>query len=114
MRDVAYAVFFVLQVLPPLVVARQRARRWRCWRFALPFELVRPLGRLGPLQLTSAELVLYIALALSAAAIAIDVSCPTGAAALAAHRHPPRRRHRYSHGAAAVRAAARRSRAPTR
>jgi hypothetical protein len=41
--------------------------------FALPFELVAPLARLGPLQLTSVELVLYAALALSAAAIAIDL-----------------------------------------
>jgi len=41
--------------------------------FALPFELVAPLARVGPLQLTSVELVLYVALTLSAAAIAIDV-----------------------------------------
>ena len=41
--------------------------------FALPFELFTPLARLGPLQLTSVELVLYAALALSAAAIAIDL-----------------------------------------
>jgi hypothetical protein len=41
--------------------------------FALPFELVAPLGHVGPLQLTSVELILYVALALSAAAIAIDV-----------------------------------------
>jgi hypothetical protein len=37
--------------------------------FALPFELVRPLGHIGPLQLTSVELVLYVALAISAIAI---------------------------------------------
>jgi hypothetical protein len=41
--------------------------------FALPFELVAPLARVGPLQLTSVELVLYVALALSAAAIALDL-----------------------------------------
>lgn len=41
--------------------------------FALPFELVKPLGRIGPLALTSVELVLYVALALSALAIAVDV-----------------------------------------
>jgi len=40
---------------------------------ALPFELVEPLARLGPLQLTSTELFLYLALALSAAAIAFEV-----------------------------------------
>jgi hypothetical protein len=41
--------------------------------FALPFELVAPLGRIGPLQLTSVELILYLALALSAAAMAIEI-----------------------------------------
>ena len=41
--------------------------------FALPFELVKPLGHVGPLALTSVELVLYVALALSAVAIAVDV-----------------------------------------
>jgi O-antigen ligase len=41
--------------------------------FALPFELVKPLGRVGPLALTTVELVLYVALALSALAIALDV-----------------------------------------
>ena len=41
--------------------------------FALPFELIRPLGHIGPLQLTSVELALYFALALSAIAIAVDV-----------------------------------------
>jgi hypothetical protein len=40
---------------------------------ALPFELVKPVGRIGPLQLTSAEVFLYVALALSAAAIAVEV-----------------------------------------
>jgi hypothetical protein len=40
--------------------------------FVLPFELVAPLARIGPLQLSSVELVLYVALALSAAAIAAD------------------------------------------
>jgi len=40
---------------------------------ALPFELGAPLARVGPLQLSSVELVLYVALALSAAAIAVDV-----------------------------------------
>lgn len=41
--------------------------------FVLPFELVKPLGHVGPLALTSVELVLYVALALSALAIAVDV-----------------------------------------
>ena len=41
--------------------------------FALPFEPTAPVARVGPLQLTSVELVLYAALALSAAAIAVDV-----------------------------------------
>jgi hypothetical protein len=41
--------------------------------FALPFELVKPLGYVGPLALTSVELVLYVALALSALAIIVDV-----------------------------------------
>jgi hypothetical protein len=41
--------------------------------FALPFELVAPLGHVGPLRLSSVELVLYVALALSGAAIAVDV-----------------------------------------
>jgi len=40
---------------------------------ALPFELVQPLASVGPLELTSAELFLYLALALSAAAIALEV-----------------------------------------
>jgi len=40
---------------------------------ALPFELAAPLARVGPLQLSSVELILYVALALSAAAIAADV-----------------------------------------
>jgi hypothetical protein len=40
---------------------------------ALPFELVAPLARVGPLQLSSVELPLYLALALAAAAIAADV-----------------------------------------
>ena len=40
---------------------------------ALPFELVQPLARIGPLQLTSTELFLYLALALSATAIAVGV-----------------------------------------
>jgi O-antigen ligase len=39
---------------------------------ALPFELLTPLARVGPLQLTSVELVLYVALALSGAAVAAD------------------------------------------
>jgi hypothetical protein len=42
--------------------------------FALPFELVKPLGHVGPLALTSVELVLYVTLALSALAIAADVA----------------------------------------
>ena len=41
--------------------------------FALPFEPVAPLARVGPLQLTSVELFLYVALALSAAAIVTDL-----------------------------------------
>jgi len=41
--------------------------------FALPFEPVAPLARVGPLQLTSVELFLYVALALSAAAIVMDL-----------------------------------------
>jgi O-antigen ligase len=48
--------------------------------FALPFELVRPLGHIGPLQLTSVELVLYVALAISAIAIlmgGVRVGAPT-------------------------------------
>jgi hypothetical protein len=40
---------------------------------ALPFELVAPLARVGPLQLSSVELPLYLALALAAVAIAADV-----------------------------------------
>jgi len=41
--------------------------------FAFPFELSAPLARVGPLQLSSVEAVLYVALALSAAAIAAEV-----------------------------------------
>ena len=51
--------------------------------FALPFELVKPLGRVGPLALTSVELVLYVALGLSALAIAVDVLPRLEAAPLA-------------------------------
>jgi len=43
---------------------------------ALPFELRAPLARVGPLQLSSVELVLYVALALSAAAIAVELLPP--------------------------------------
>jgi hypothetical protein len=41
--------------------------------FALPFELVAPLGHVGPLQLTSVELVLYVALAFSGLALAVEI-----------------------------------------
>src|SRR5262245_34789970 len=40
---------------------------------ALPFELVAPLARVGPLELSSVELVLYVALGLSAAAILVEI-----------------------------------------
>ena len=62
---------FLTQVSPWLLPTARAALA--VLAFALPFELVAPLGHVGPLQLTSVELVLYIALALSAAAIAIDV-----------------------------------------
>jgi O-Antigen ligase len=62
---------FLTQVSPWLLPTARAALALLA--FALPFELVAPLGHVGPLQLTSVELVLYSALALSAAAIAIDV-----------------------------------------
>ena len=66
---------FVEPARPLAASALQQAARaaLALLALALPFELVRPLARLGPLQLTSAELFLYLALALSAAAIAADV-----------------------------------------
>src|SRR5262245_3552566 len=61
-----------LPVSPSWLQLTARAALALC-AFALPFELVRPLGLVGPLALTSVELVLYLALALSALAIAADV-----------------------------------------
>ena len=62
-----------IAVVHPGYEMRARARRWRCSRSRCRSSWSAPLARLGPLQLTSVELVLYVALALSAAAIAIDL-----------------------------------------